>query len=65
MFIGELEGMEPWATDIENAYLDALTSEKGCIRAVQEFGDLEGHQRIIYKALYGLNLSGKVFGQLL
>ena len=26
--IGELDGMEPWAIDIGNAYLEALTSEK-------------------------------------
>ena len=57
--------MEPWATDIGNAYLEALTSEKVCIRAGPEFGDLEGHLLIIYKALYGLKTSGKAFGQLL
>ena len=65
LFIGELDGMEPWATDIGNAYLEALTSEKVCIRAGPEFGDLEGHLLIIYKALYGLKTSGKAFGQLL
>ena len=65
MFIGELDGMEPWVTDIGNAYLEALTSEKVCIRADPEFGDLEGHLLIIYKAFYGLKLSGKAFGQLL
>ena len=65
LFIGELDGMEPWATDIGNAYLEALTSEKICIRAGPEFGDLEGHLLIIYKALYGLKTSGKAFGQLL
>ena len=27
LFIGELDGMEPWATDIGNTYLEALTSE--------------------------------------
>ena len=37
LFIGELDGMEPWATDIGNAYLEALTSEKVCIRAGPEF----------------------------
>ena len=26
LFIGELDGMEPWVTDIRNAYLEALTS---------------------------------------
>ena len=48
--VGELDGMEPWATDIGNAYLEALTSEKVCIRAGPEFGpELEGHLLIIYK----------------
>ena len=65
LFIGELDGMEPWATDIGHAYLEALTSEKVCIRAGPEFGpDLEGRLLIIYKALYGLRLSGKAFGQI-
>ena len=40
-------------------------SEKVYIRAGPEFGDLEGHLLIIYKALYGLRLSGKAFGQML
>ena len=64
MFSGELDSMEPWATDIGNAYLEAITSEKVCIRAGPEFGDLEGHLLIIYKALYGLKTSGKALGQL-
>ena len=63
--IGELDGMVPWVTDIGNAYLEVLTSEKVCIRAGLEYGELEGHLLIIYKALYGLRLSGKLFGQLL
>ena len=65
LFIGELDGMETWATDIGNAYLKALTSEKVCIRAGREFEELEGHWLIIYKALYGLKTSRKAFGQLL
>ena len=66
LFISELDGMEPWATDIGNAYLEAVTSEKVCIRVGPEFGPkLEGHLLIIYKALYGLRLSGKAFGQML
>ena len=65
VLIGELDGMVPWATDIGNAYLEAVTSEKVCIRAGPEFGELEGHLLIIYKVLYRLRLSGKLFGQLL
>ena len=33
VLIGELYGMVPWATDIGIAYLEAVTSEKVCIRA--------------------------------
>ena len=31
IFLGELDGMVPWATDIGNAYLEAKTTEKVCI----------------------------------
>ena len=65
LFIGELDGMEPWAIDSVNVYFEAHTSEKVCIRAGPEFGDLKGHLLVICKALYGLELIGKVFGQLL
>ena len=65
LFIGELDDMEPCATDIGNAYLEALTKEKFFIRAGQEFGDLKGHMFIIYKSVYELQLSGKAFGQML
>ena len=37
LFIGGLDGMEPWAIDIGNTYLEALVSEKVCIRAEPEF----------------------------
>ena len=57
--------MEPWEADIGYAYLEALTSEKVCIRAGPEFRDLEGHLLIIYKTLYDSQLSGKAFGQML
>ena len=65
LFIGELDDIEPWVTNIGNAYLEALTSEKVFIRAGPEFGELEGHLCIIYKALYGLKTSEKAFGRLL
>jgi hypothetical protein len=65
IFIAELNGMEAYATDIGNAYLEALTQEKVCIKAGPEFGEREGHLLIIYKALYGLRSSGKEFGDLL
>ena len=65
VLIGELDGMIPWATNIGNTYLEAVTSEKVCIRTGSKFGVLEEHLLIIYKALFGLHLSGKLFGQLL
>ena len=54
LFIAELNGLETWATNIASAYLEANTDEKVCIKAGQEFGELEGHLLIIIKALYGL-----------
>ena len=48
-----------------NAYLEALTQEKVCIKAGPEFGDKEGHLLTVYKGLYGLRSSGKEFGDLL
>jgi hypothetical protein len=65
IFLGELNNMTPWATDIGNAYLEAKTSEKVCIKAGPEFGELQGNLLIIDKALYGSRLSGKAFNQLL
>jgi hypothetical protein len=65
LLIAELNGLEAYATDIGNAYLEALTQEKVCIKAGPEFGDREGHLLIIHKALYGLRSSGKEFGDLL
>jgi hypothetical protein len=58
IFLAELNKLNTWATDIGNAYLEALTSEKLFIVAGAEFGPLQGHILIIYKALYGLRTSG-------
>jgi hypothetical protein len=59
LFLAELNnGLEAWATDIGNAYLEAETSEKVFIIAGPEFGELEGHTLVIFKALYGLRSSG-------
>ncbi|OEU21625.1 hypothetical protein FRACYDRAFT_167569 [Fragilariopsis cylindrus CCMP1102] len=38
IFLGELNGMTPWATDIGNAYLEAKTTEKVCIKAGPDLG---------------------------
>jgi hypothetical protein len=57
-FLSELNGMELWATDIGNAYLEAYMAEKLYIVAGPEFGELKGHMLIISKELYGLITSG-------
>jgi hypothetical protein len=57
-FLAELNGLDLWATDIGNAYLEAFTMERNYIIAGPEFGQLEGHYLIIVKALYGLRTSG-------
>ena len=58
VFLAELNDLDVWTTDIGNAYLEAETQEKVYIIAGPEFGDLEGHTLIIFKALYGLRTSG-------
>ena len=57
-FIGELNDLKVWSTDIGNAYLETYTQEKVYIIAGPKFGDREGHVLIILKALYGLHSSG-------
>lgn len=59
-FLAELNGMEPWSTDVGNAYLESYTTEKIVFTAGPEFGkELAGHTMKIVKALYGLKMSGK------
>jgi hypothetical protein len=58
VFLAELNGLDIWATDIGNAYLEAETQEKVFVVAGPEFGKLEGHTLVIIKALYGLRTSG-------
>jgi len=57
-FVGELNGLKVWSTDIGNAYLETCTKEKVYIIAGPEFGDHEGHVLVISKALCGLHSSG-------
>jgi len=57
-FLAELNDLDLWATDVGNAYLEALTEEKIYIITGPEFRELEGHILIIRKALYGLRTSG-------
>ena len=44
--------------DVGNAFLEALTKEKLYIIAGLEFGRLQQHIIIIYKALYGTRTGG-------
>ena len=61
--LAELNGLELYAADVGNAYLEAYTKEKVCIVAGKEFADygLHGNLLIISKALYGLRTSGARF----
>lgn len=51
IFLGELNDLKVWATDIGNAYLESETKEKVCIVAGPEFGEVEGHTLVIVKAI--------------
>ena len=62
-FLAELNMLEIWGADVGNAYLEARTKEKVYIIGGPEFGALEGHTLIIYKALYGLRTSGLCWHQ--
>jgi len=57
-FLGELNDLKVWSTDIGNAYLETHTKEKVHVIAGPEFGDREGHVLVISKALHGLHSSG-------
>jgi len=48
----ELNTLDLWATDVRNAYLEALTEEKIYIVAGPQFRESEGHILIIQKASY-------------
>ena len=58
LFLAKLKDLIVWGTDIGNAYLEALTSERVCICAGPEFGALVDHLLLIHKVLYGLRSSG-------
>jgi hypothetical protein len=48
-FLAELNGLELWATDVGNAFLESYTSERVLFKAGPEFGDREGHTLIIVR----------------
>ena len=58
VFLAKLNDLQICTADVGNAYLEAMTKEKLYIVAGPEFGEMEGHILIVYKALYGLRSSG-------
>ena len=58
-FLAELNELELWSTDVGNACLESYTTEKTCIIAGAEFGELEGCTSRVRKALHGLKSSGR------
>ena len=63
VFLAELNALELWGANVGNAYLEALTKEKVYIVGGPEFGPLQGHTLLIFKALYGLRSSGLCWHQ--
>ena len=50
-FLAELNDLQLWGADVENAYLQALTLY---IVGGPEFEELQGHVLVMYKALYDI-----------
>jgi hypothetical protein len=61
MFMAELNNLGFWATDIGNAYLEALKAEKVYIISGPEFGEMEGHAPLICKILSFSVLVSRLF----
>ena len=58
VFLSNLNNLEIWGADVNNAYPEAYTDEKLCIIAGPEFKELQGHFLIMVKALYGTHSGG-------
>ena len=58
VFLFQLNNLEIWGADVENAYLEAYTDEKLCIIVGPEFKELQGHLLIMIKALHGTYSGG-------
>ena len=56
-----LNGLEVKTSDIENAYLTAMTTEKLYTKLGPEFGDDAGKRAIIVRAIYGTKTAGAAF----
>ena len=58
VFLSQLNNLEIWGADVNNAYPEAYTDEKLCIIAGPEFKELQGHFLIMVKALYETHSGG-------
>ena len=65
IFLGNLNNLELWGTDIHNAYLEAPTEDKLYTVAGPEFEDWEGYILTFSKPLYGLKSSGRSWAETL
>ena len=65
IFLGKLNNLDLWGSDIGNAYLEAFTDEKLFIVADPEFQELEGYILIFLKAPNGLKSSGKRWAEVI
>ena len=61
--LAALNDLDVRACDIQNAYLNAMTSEKVWFRGGKEMGPDAGKVVVIVRALYGLRSAGKSFRQ--
>ena len=56
--VAALNGLDVLCADVQNAYLNAPTTEKNWTEAGLEFGSNAGRPALIVRALYGLKSSG-------
>jgi Reverse transcriptase (RNA-dependent DNA polymerase) len=63
--LAAVDGVQVWAADVGNAYLNADCREKIWTVAGPEFGSNEGKVMLIKKALYGLKTSGAAWRAML
>ena len=57
VFLPQLNNLEIWGADVNNAYPEAYTDEKLCIIAGPELKELQGHFLTMVKALSGVTVS--------
>ena len=57
--LAAMNGLDICAADIQNAYIQAPTSEKHYVICGPEFGENEGKKALIRRALYGGKSAGR------